>query len=162
MHPYQIQQFRFALNTFYDNPGIINNVFSTNSLNLCKSSLLVLSHILNNSVDSIELEIYCSDVSEAVQIFKNEQAVRNSIFGDFYNDLRVRYLRLLNVEPKNNTDAPTSEQHLAWMLVELGSTEMSETKKHRWLGYIQGCMVMKNLITVQEERDLTRGIFNGK
>lgn len=81
---------------------------------------------------------------------------------NFYNELRERYFSILDVEAHNNPNDPTSNEHLAWMLLELGSSEMSETKKHRWLGYIQGCMVMKNLITVQEERDLTRGIFNGK
>jgi len=88
--------------------------------------------------------------------------LRTVITGDFYNELRQRYLRVLNVRAMNNENNPTSSSHLVWMLLQLGSDEMSETKKHRWLGYIQGCMVMKNFITVQEERDLTRGVFNGK
>lgn len=35
------------------------------------------------------------------------------------------------------------------------------TKKNRWLGYVQGIMISKGYITVREERELTRAIFNG-
>lgn len=38
---------------------------------------------------------------------------------------------------------------------------MSETKRHRWLGYIQGILVMKGVFTVEEEREYTRPLFNG-
>lgn len=82
--------------------------------------------------------------------------------GDFYNELRQRYLDILGTKPVCNPEYPTSHCHLSWMLTELGSDEMSETKKHRWLGYIQGCMVCHELITVEDERNSTRSIFNGK
>lgn len=81
---------------------------------------------------------------------------------DFYNDLRYRYLEVLNTKSENDPDHPTSRHHLAWMLDELVSDTMSETKKHRWLGYIQGCMVCQGLINVEDERNATRNIFNGK
>lgn len=80
----------------------------------------------------------------------------------FYDELRQRYIKILDAEPICGSGNPTGNSHLVWMLNELSSDKMSETKKHRCLGYIQGCMVCKGLITVNEERDLTRGIFNGK
>ena len=40
-------------------------------------------------------------------------------------------------------------------------SEMSQTKRHRWLGYIQGVLVMKGVFSVEEEREYTRPIFNG-
>jgi len=39
---------------------------------------------------------------------------------------------------------------------------MSETKKHRWLGFIQGCMIKDGFIKLTEERERTRPILNGK
>lgn len=82
--------------------------------------------------------------------------------GDFYNELRQRYLDILGTKAVCNPEHPTSHHHLAWMLTAMGSDEMSETKKHRWLGYIQGCMVSQNLINVEDERNSTRSVFNGK
>lgn len=53
--------------------------------------------------------------------------------------------------------------HLMWMLCELlENRDQSETKKHRWLGFIQGVMICKGYLTVTEERELTRPILNGK
>lgn len=52
--------------------------------------------------------------------------------------------------------------HLLWMLKELEeNSEMSSTKKHRWLGFIQGCLFLQGHFSIDEERKLTRGIFNG-
>ena len=56
----------------------------------------------------------------------------------------------------------TNPIHLLWMLQQITEDEtMSQTKRHRWLGYIQGVLVMKGVFTVTEERDYTRPIFNG-
>lgn len=56
----------------------------------------------------------------------------------------------------------TSDRHLLWMLYQIKfNDDQSLTKKHRWLGFIQGVMVMKGYITVSDERDQTRDIFNG-
>jgi hypothetical protein len=57
----------------------------------------------------------------------------------------------------------TSDKHLVWMLNEIkNNITQSETKKHRWLGYVQGIMVAKGYLSVDSERDLTRNVFNGK
>lgn len=162
MNSSEIKQFKVALKMFYDNPERLNKLYTLNQLKLCKSGTFVLSHILSDSVDKIDKEIMSDSVILALEIYEHEMYLRTVITGDFYNELRQRYLRVLNVRAVNNENNPTSSSHLVWMLLQLGSDEMSETKKHRWLGYIQGCMVMKNFITVQEERDLTRGVFNGK
>jgi hypothetical protein len=39
---------------------------------------------------------------------------------------------------------------------------MTHTKKTRWLGYVQGCLVKDGLISVEDERNETRKIFNGR
>lgn len=59
-------------------------------------------------------------------------------------------------------DDKTSDKHLLWMTYEIKfNHKQSLTKKHRWLGYIQGVMVMKGYIDVDGERDGTRDILNG-
>lgn len=62
---------------------------------------------------------------------------------------------------RSNEDDPVSNCHLAWMLTQVCSDEMSETKANRWLGYVQGVMVMKGMLSVSHERERTRAIFNG-
>ena len=39
--------------------------------------------------------------------------------------------------------------------------EQSLTKKHRWLGYIQGILIAFNILDVDEERNITRPLLNG-
>lgn len=56
----------------------------------------------------------------------------------------------------------TNPIHLIWMLKQIAEDKsMSLTKRHRWLGYIQGILVMKGSFTVEEEREYTRPMFNG-
>ena len=79
-------------------------------------------------------------------------------------DLFCAYVMLTQCSPlvcKNSNEALT-DSHLAWMLTELSNPDMSETKKHRWLGYIQGVMATKTHIVVNDERDATRDVFKGK
>ena len=66
-----------------------------------------------------------------------------------------------------NPEDPKSNSHLSWMLHVIrceiyDPAQESETKMNRWLGYVQGVMVAKGMIKVNEERDRTRAIFNGK
>lgn len=86
---------------------------------------------------------------------------------DYLNQLSQRYTNLLenrgNVLHKDESGDQTDHGHLLWMLEEIRSNpEQSETKKNRWLGYIQGCLVKDSLIEVYEERELTRHLLNGK
>ena len=82
----------------------------------------------------------------------------------FYPELIERYYTAIITEgelikPKDEYQRPA---HLVEMLIKLDSDEsMSLTKKHRWLGYIQGVLCANGVISVDDERDHTRGIFNG-
>lgn len=53
--------------------------------------------------------------------------------------------------------------HLYWMLdcVEKNSLS-SETKFHRWLGFVQGVLCYVEVLSVNQERGRTRYIFNGE
>jgi hypothetical protein len=54
----------------------------------------------------------------------------------------------------------TDEEHLCWMLNQIRSHQHEdETKYHRWLGFIQGVLIMKGYTTVEAERDFTRSYF---
>lgn len=67
---------------------------------------------------------------------------------------------VLSIEQKPGDE--TNPVHLIWMLQQIkDNSEMSQTKRHRWLGYIQGVLVMKGVFNVEEEREYTRPIFNG-
>lgn len=86
---------------------------------------------------------------------------------DYLIAITKRYSNLLenrgNVLCKNESDDQTDHGHLLWMLEEIRSNpEQSETKKNRWLGYVQGCLVKDELLEVYEERELTRQLLNGK
>lgn len=79
-------------------------------------------------------------------------------------------LRREGAKPVNHTlipdGDPTSLEHLLWMceycepLVRDDGHGMSIDKYSRWLGFIQGCIIMHGLTTVQAERDRTRPWFN--
>lgn len=57
----------------------------------------------------------------------------------------------------------TSISHLKWMLSQIFKGKLSSnTKEHRWLGYVQGVLVVRGVLNVDEERDKTRKIFNGE
>lgn len=69
----------------------------------------------------------------------------------------------LNVYPKQNKEGSTEHSHLLWMLNQiLENEDQSITKKHRWLGFIQGCMVCDGLLSIENERNETRSLLNGK
>ncbi len=76
-----------------------------------------------------------------------------------YIDILESYGYVQNNIPEGSTEP----SHLLWMLYELRvNKDMSETKKHRWLGFIQGCMIKDGFIKLTEERERTRPILNGK
>lgn len=71
-------------------------------------------------------------------------------------------LEILKDKPETeNALDKTGEEHLRWMLNEIISMNKTGTKASRWLGFVQGVMVMRGYITVDGERDRTRPIFNG-
>lgn len=83
---------------------------------------------------------------------------------DYLTVVSQRYIDLLaNTQTAPFAGAALTEiDHLIWMLQEIQKLEMSETKANRWLGYVQGCLTMHGLISVEAERNFTRSIFNGK
>lgn len=80
----------------------------------------------------------------------------------FYPELLDRYRDILNAAEDWVGPDKAGRTHLLWMLDELESRhEQSLTKKHRWLGFIQGVMIANGLMAVDDERDRTRAIFLG-
>lgn len=87
----------------------------------------------------------------------------------YFNIVAIRYeeilyksksdgIKLLNVKSTKYVQI----DHLIWMLNEIQSSEsMSFSKKHRWLGYVQGIMIANDIMSVDEERNFTRGLFLG-
>ncbi len=78
----------------------------------------------------------------------------------FYPQLLDRYTALIqNGPPIHGTDY--NSEHLLWMIDQLRHSTQSLTKKHRWLGFIQGVMIVHGLTQVSQERDFTRAMFAG-
>ena len=75
----------------------------------------------------------------------------------------IKVLEDFGYVQNNIPEGSTEPSHLLWMLYELRvNKDMSETKKHRWLGFIQGCMIKDGFINLCDERTRTRPILNGK
>jgi hypothetical protein len=54
-----------------------------------------------------------------------------------------------------------SAENLSWMAHHiLSNRELPSDKISRWLGFIQGVLAMRGLLSVAAERDATRGIFH--
>lgn len=79
-----------------------------------------------------------------------------------YKKILFSYYNNARIEKSENSEQITIN-HLLWMLNEIENDNLSsETKSHRWLGFIQGILFLKGMISIQEERDSTRDIFNGE
>lgn len=79
-----------------------------------------------------------------------------------YRDmLKQKCFSAVNHTELQNGD-PTSEEHLLWMCehcipnVRDDDLGMAVDKYSRWLGFVQGCLIMRGYTTVQRERDQTR------
>lgn len=83
-----------------------------------------------------------------------------------------RYKEMLEkYPPKEHTDNFSALQnrdklaHCHWMCDRMISSETdhySLDKKSRWLGFIQGVLIMCNLTTIEKERNITRPWFSNK
>lgn len=74
-----------------------------------------------------------------------------------YDSMLARYTKRVECVPIPGT----YPEHLRWMLSELKSfTDVG--KANRWLGFIQGSMIAKNITSVQVERDFTRPYFTSQ
>lgn len=151
-----------AFQMFFADREQLQLMFNHERLNVDKETSFILGHLLSWTIDSVDFEMYSAKVNQYYKLFLQIAETNKPIHGTFYPELRQRYFDLLNVKPVENAETPFEDSHLAWMLSELSKDAMSETKKHRWLGYVQGVLVMKARIVVNEERDATRDVFKGK
>lgn len=156
------QKAQMAFEMFFNNKEQLRMMYNNERLVVDKETLFLIGHLLSNTIDDVDLEMHSLKINQYYKMFTDLVEENKPIHGNFFNELRQRYFDLLNCTPIENAEEPLTDNHLAWMLTELSSDAMSETKKHRWLGYIQGCMAFRGLLTVNEERDSTRKMFNGK
>jgi hypothetical protein len=52
----------------------------------------------------------------------------------------------------------TDIEHLIWMCNEIydNASDWPIAKLHRWVGYVQGCMVMRGISTLEMEKETVR------
>lgn len=80
---------------------------------------------------------------------------------DFIQKACSRYLDMLGqdvIADKMGSGFETAPSHLAWMLEEIPKLE--STKAHRWLGFVQGVLIMARRTTVEIERNATRELLS--
>lgn len=66
-----------------------------------------------------------------------------------HNDIIDRYLTMIG-DSGNSINMPpdTDLPHLTWMLLEISIGNMDVGKENRWLGFIQGVLIMRGITTV--------------
>jgi hypothetical protein len=91
----------------------------------------------------------------------------NMTLHDSHRIMFERYLEILKEHGEDQTvylPNKTSNKHLKWMceqmIENLSSHEYPIDKAARWLGFVQGVMIMKKHITVDEERNFSRPLFS--
>lgn len=152
-----------AVHVKYKIEDVLNPTLSTE----CKNYLQKIAQSTSTGYSSSLLILTDGSASHItmMNICSTEGCVQD-ITGNVFLFMKNRYLPVLKFTdkvPEQNPLDPFSPEHLAWMLCELvDNNTMSETKKHRWLGYVQGVMAVLGLITVSTERDETREFLNGK
>ncbi len=116
-----------------------------------------LRHHINETIVRLRQDIknYDQERDEGNRkLFHPEVVVANK-----YIDLLESY----DITYEKDENNPTSHPHLLWMLYEIKLDRyMTHTKKNRWLGYVQGCLVKDGFIGVEDERNETRKIFKGR
>ena len=77
------------------------------------------------------------------------------------NVILGRYEDILLVCDFEDVPPSTGAKHLRWMCrTAREQTDWPEDKQARWLGFIQGVLVMRGLLSVEAERDATRPLFH--
>jgi hypothetical protein len=76
----------------------------------------------------------------------------------------ARYLRLMESVGEDPMEGHErlSLKNLRWICEEgiAKSGQLPIDKLSRWLGFVQGCLAMRQIIDVDEERDFTRPLFH--
>jgi hypothetical protein len=62
----------------------------------------------------------------------------------------LEMVELFNKAPLPLMDSRYGKDHLTYMVEEIVSGRVQGEKAHRWLGYIQGCVVMSGGSTLEE------------
>lgn len=63
------------------------------------------------------------------------------------------------IKPKKHDRGSTELEHVLWMLYEIYTQKKPLSKRYNWLGFIQGVLVLKNIIDIKHERDIMSQIF---
>jgi hypothetical protein len=72
-----------------------------------------------------------------------------------------RYIAILKEADPGDRGDKTSPGHLISLCEQaIKRPDAPDDKVSRWLGFVQGVMAVKGLISVDEERDLTRPLFH--
>lgn len=79
--------------------------------------------------------------------------------------LFARYEALIRQEQRAaeaSEDPRLSLDNLVWLCERAREPDLGLPldKISRWLGFVQGCLAMRGLISVDEERDLSRPLFH--
>jgi hypothetical protein len=77
--------------------------------------------------------------------------------------LFLRYLAILAQQEDTGTSFPagTETSHLIWLCRKgAEAEELPVDKLSRWLGFVQGVMSSRGLISMETERDLSRPLFH--
>ena len=144
-----------------------------NDKNLEKQLLSSLKNLeeLNDAVAPTNLRHHINEtvcrLRQDIKNYDQERDEQKTKLFDPEVTVAKKYIKLLeeehNVTYEKDEDNPTSLPHLLWMLYEITLDRyMTHTKKNRWLGYVQGCLVIDSVISVDVERKETRHIFNGR
>jgi hypothetical protein len=56
----------------------------------------------------------------------------------------------------------TSASHLRWMCDQVDCDNWPIDKSSRWLGFIQGVLIMHEIVTVESERNYSRPLFSSE
>lgn len=88
------------------------------------------------------------------------QSHHDQLFPEIPIEILDRYLSLIDEDPICEPEPGTSLPHLAWMLQEIREGKVREDKAHRWLGFVQGVLILSGLTGTTRERDFTRPFFN--
>ena len=127
-----------------------------NDENLQKQLLSSLRNLeeLNDGLAPTNLRHHINEtIVRLRQDIKNYDQERDELNTDYFKPevaVAERYIELLEsigASTQKDEENPRTHRHLLWMLNEIAFDQfMTHTKKNRWLGYVQGCLVKDGLI----------------
>lgn len=75
--------------------------------------------------------------------------------------MNLKRAALNMIRPVKNSGLPDidpqcGKDHMLYMIEQIASGEVTEEKAHRWLGYIQGCVVSHDGATLEEVKNINK------